>query len=176
MRTRSSFYDPGDPESPPKRIVPDKDALVILIRNGSHLTVARGRAAQLGATVRVNYSWCVPCSPRGDNPRSRSCELGSQVIVTIRIRQHREFPGHIDAGDEDRLDVVGVTTLAGEGYPRIVMLFRIFFKATLSLNVLPVSWVFRQESSTLISCELERDAGTGFQHPGARVRLCGKRM
>ena len=49
------------------------------------------------------------------------------------------------------------------------MVFRIFFKYPRSLNVFPVSLISSRKGSTLSPRELERDAGTVFQHPGAQV-------
>ena len=76
----------------------------------------RGRGTQLGTTARVNKSCCVPRSPNrgGGDPVNRSRELGSQVIVVVRVTHHREVPGPIDTGDKDRIDVVAVSSLTGE--------------------------------------------------------------
>jgi len=84
---------------------------------------------------------------------------------------HREIPGHVDAGDKHRFDVSRVSTIAGECHPRVVVLvlFRIFFKDPLELNFFPVNRVLSQKGSTSVSCELERDAGSGFQHAKAHA-------
>ena len=128
---------------------------------------------QPGTTVRVNHSCCLPCPPSGGT-RSRSCEIGCQVVVAVvRIGHHREIPSHVDTGDKDRLDVVTVSSLAGERYPRVEMLFRILFESPLSLNVFPVSQMFSQKGGALMSRELERDGRTRCQRPGAHVRGSG---
>jgi len=107
---------------------------------------------QLGTTVRVNKSRCAPCPPNGGRgiPESRSYEIGSQVVVVvIRVGQHRKVPGPVDTGDNDWIDVVTVSSLAGERYPRVVMLFHIIFEGAHSLNVFSLSLALRHKGSAL---------------------------
>ena len=167
MRTRTSLYDPGDPQPLTHGIVPDEDALVVFIRNCLRIVVprgrqvhglcGRGRGTQLGTTARVNKSCCVPCPPNRSEgvPENRSCELGPQVIVIVRVAHHCKVPGPVDTGDEDRLDVIPVPSLAGERYPRVVMLFHIIFKGARSLNVFPVSLTLGHKGSALSPCKSE---------------------
>jgi len=62
----------------------------------------------------------------------------------VRIRNHREIPCHIDAGDEDGFDIVAMSRVAGEGYPRIVVTLCVFLKGGLEFNVFPICVVLGQ--------------------------------
>jgi len=174
-----------DPQPFAHGIVSDEDALIALIRNGLRIIVARGRRVRglcggggetrLGTAVCVNKSCCVPCPPSGVEgiPRSRSYELGSQVVV-IRIRYHREVPGPVDTGDKDRIDVVTVSSHTGKLYPRVVVFYCILLEGARSLNVFPEGLVVSYKGSASFSREPERDAATGFRHPSAHVELVEK--
>jgi len=177
--TRASFYDLRDSQPLTHGVVPNEDALIVLIRGGFRI-VAQGRRVcglcgrrgdiRVGATVRVNESSCVPCPPSGGGgiPRNRSYELGSQVVtvIVIRIRHHREVPGPVNTSDKDWIDVITVSSRAGELYPRVVVSFCIFFEGARSLNVFPEGLVLSHKGGALPSRELERDAAARFQHPG----------
>lgn len=173
MWTRGGLYDPRDPQPLAHSIVPDKDALVVLIRNGHRIAVARGgrrgRVPQLGTMIRINQSRFVPCSPAG-GPRNRSGELAAQVIVVIafRITQHGEIPGPVDAGDKDWIDVT-VSRLVGERHPGVVMFLCIFFEGARPLYVFSIRRILSQKGGALFCREPERSAGGRSHRSGVRV-------
>ena len=78
------------------------------------------------------------------------CELGCQVVVVVRIGYHRKAPGHVDTGDKEWLDVA-VSSLAGERHPRVVMLFRVFFKVSHQFNIFPVSRMLGHQGGALFA-------------------------
>jgi hypothetical protein len=103
-----------------------------VVRGCQTILRGRGRATLLGTTVRVDHASCPPFSPSGGrdgaNHRHRDRELGPKVDGVVRISHHHEILGHVDSGDDDRLDVIAVSSLAGEPDPGIVMAFRVCFK------------------------------------------------
>ena len=81
----------------------------------------------------------------------------------VRISDHREVPCHVDTSDEDGLDIVAMSRVASEGYPRIVMALCVFFKGGFELDIFPICAVLRHKGRPLFLCELKRKTGAGFQ-------------
>lgn len=88
----------------------------------------------------------------------------------VRIRDHREIPCHIDAGDEDGFDIVAMSCITSEGNPGIVMALRVFFKGRFEFDVLPIRVILGNQGRPLFLGEFEREAGAGFQEARVTVR------
>jgi hypothetical protein len=88
----------------------------------------------------------------------------------IRVRHHRKVLRHVDPGDEDWFYVVPMSRIASEGYPGVVMTFRIFFKSGLMFDVFSISAVLGDQGRSLFLGELKREADAGFQESIVTMR------
>ena len=62
-----------------------------------------------------------------------------------------------------------MSSLAGEDRRRAVMAFRICFEGGFQFDIFPVRQILGHLRSALFFREFERDADTGFHHPGGQV-------
>lgn len=90
----------------------------------------------------MNQPLGVPCSPSGCGSGrykgGRSSKFEGEVGVVVGICYHCKILRHVNTADENRSYVVAMP-LAGEGYPRIVMTFRILFEGGLGFDIFPIS-------------------------------------
>ena len=131
------------------------------------------RDAELRPAVGVNQPLCVPCSPSGggggDQEGDRSGEARGKLGAIVGICHHCEILRHIDAANEDRLDIVAVSPTS-ECHPRIIMAFRVFFEGGFGFDILPVSMVIGDKGRPSFLSEFKREAGARFQESKVTVR------
>ena len=64
----------------------------------------------------------------GSDHRDSDCKIQFTRSALVRIRYHREVPGHVESGHKNRLDVATVSFVTSERNPRIVVAFDIVFE------------------------------------------------
>ena len=74
----------------------------------------------------------------GSNHWDSDCRIQFTRSALIRIRHHREVPGHVESGHKDRLDVVPISFVASECNPRVVVTFDVYFELGFRWSILPI--------------------------------------
>lgn len=114
----------------------------------------------------MNKPWSFPFTPgrsgSGGWEGGGNCKLGRSAGTIARVCHHRKIPRHVNAGDEDRFDLVAIFLVPCKRYPGVIVAFCVFFKGCFEINIRLKGAALGNQCRFWFLGEFKREADAGF--------------